>query len=111
MIFNYFAQNWIEITAVIFAILYLVLAVKQNIFAAMSSSHQNIRLSRLEKAKENGFNSTQNINRIISYEQTSEILKGIADFEQWNSTNIQKRSERICELVWDQLVEWLEPNL
>ena len=32
MIFNYFAQNWIEITAVIFAILYLVLAVKQNIF-------------------------------------------------------------------------------
>ena len=32
MIFNYFAQNWIEITAVIFAILYLLLAVKQNIF-------------------------------------------------------------------------------
>lgn len=31
MIFNYLAQNWIEITAVIFAICYLVLAVKQNI--------------------------------------------------------------------------------
>ena len=31
MIFNYIAENWFEITAVIFAILYLVLAVKQNI--------------------------------------------------------------------------------
>ena len=31
MIFNFLTHNWIEITAVIFAILYLVLAVKQNI--------------------------------------------------------------------------------
>jgi len=31
MISNYIAENWFEITAVIFAILYLVLAVKQNI--------------------------------------------------------------------------------
>jgi len=31
MIFNYIFQNWIEITAVVLAILYLVLAVKQNI--------------------------------------------------------------------------------
>ena len=31
MISSFIAQNWIEITAMIFAILYLVLAVKQNI--------------------------------------------------------------------------------
>ena len=31
MIFNYIFQNWIEVIAVILAILYLVLAVKQNI--------------------------------------------------------------------------------
>ena len=31
MIFNFFAQHWLEIAAVIFALLYLVLAVKQNI--------------------------------------------------------------------------------
>ena len=31
MIFNFLVQNWQEITAVIFAILYLILAVKQNI--------------------------------------------------------------------------------
>ena len=31
MIFNYIFQNWIEITAVILAIFYLVLVVKQNI--------------------------------------------------------------------------------
>ncbi len=31
MIFNFIVQNWIEVTAVILAILYLVLAVKQNI--------------------------------------------------------------------------------
>jgi nicotinamide mononucleotide transporter len=31
MIFSFISQNWIEITAVIFAILYLALAVKQNI--------------------------------------------------------------------------------
>ena len=31
MISNFIAQNWLEITAVIFAILYLILAVKQNI--------------------------------------------------------------------------------
>jgi len=31
MIFNFIVHNWIEVTAVILAILYLVLAVKQNI--------------------------------------------------------------------------------
>jgi len=31
MIFNYIFQNWIEITAVILAVFYLILAVKQNI--------------------------------------------------------------------------------
>ena len=31
MISNFLVQNWLEITAVIFAILYLILAVKQNI--------------------------------------------------------------------------------
>ena len=31
MISNFIVQNWLEITAVIFAILYLILAVKQNI--------------------------------------------------------------------------------
>ena len=31
MIFNYLLQNWLEFTAVIFAILYLILAVNQNI--------------------------------------------------------------------------------
>ena len=31
MIFNFISQNWMEVTAVILAILYLVLAVKQNI--------------------------------------------------------------------------------
>ena len=31
MISNFFVENWLEITAVIFAILYLLLAVKQNI--------------------------------------------------------------------------------
>ncbi len=36
MIFNYIAQNWVEIAAVIFAILYLVLAVKQNILCWIS---------------------------------------------------------------------------
>ena len=32
MIFNYLLQNWLEFTAVFFAILYLILAVNQNIF-------------------------------------------------------------------------------
>ena len=31
MIFNYLLQNWLELTAVFFAILYLILAVNQNI--------------------------------------------------------------------------------
>ena len=31
MIFNYLLQNWLEFTAVFFAILYLILAVNQNI--------------------------------------------------------------------------------
>ena len=31
MISNFIVQNWLESTAVIFAILYLILAVKQNI--------------------------------------------------------------------------------
>ena len=36
MIFNYIIQNWLEIAAVVFAIFYLILAVKQNILCWIS---------------------------------------------------------------------------
>ena len=85
-------------------------SIKRNLFAAMSSSQASQRRTFLEKAESEGFQSTQFRRNIISSDESSEILQGISKFENWNSSNIEKRSERICSLAWDKLVVWLQPT-
>jgi len=44
---------------------------------------------------------------IIDQSVYAEVLVPLAAAEKWDSTFILKRSERLCELAWDELATWL----
>ena len=85
--------------------------IKKNIYSAIATSNTDKRKIFIEKARENGLSINESkINELILFEKTSEMLKGISDFNDFNATTIQKRSSRICSLVWDKLINWIEPT-
>ena len=38
----------------------------------------------------------------------SHMLNGLEDVKRWDKTFIEKRSKRICKLVWSKMKEWLD---
>ena len=36
------------------------------------------------------------------------MLNGLEDVKNWDKTFIEKRSTRICKLVWSKMKEWLD---
>ena len=78
MIFNFLVQNWQEITAVIFAILYLILAVKQNILCWMAGIISSVLyFFIMQKA---GL-------YMEAYLQVFYVVMGIYGWSQWRVSN------------------------
>ena len=83
MISNFFVENWLEMTAVIFAILYLLLAVKQNILcwpAGIISSVLYFFI--MQKA---GL-------YMEAYLQVFYVVMGIYGWSQWSASNVSNPS-------------------
>lgn len=40
--------------------------------------------------------------------EKSNMLLGLDKVEEWNKDFIEKRSKRLCELVWDKMKDWLD---
>ncbi|MDC1359059.1 nicotinamide riboside transporter PnuC [Gammaproteobacteria bacterium] len=78
MISNFIVQNWLESTAVIFAILYLILAVKQNILCwtagIISSVLYFFIMQKAELYME-------------AYLQVFYVVMGIYGWSQWSASN------------------------
>ena len=36
------------------------------------------------------------------------MLSGLDQVDIWNKDFIEKRSKRLCELVWDKMKDWLD---
>lgn len=83
MISNFIVQNWLEITAVIFAILYLILAVKQNILCwtagIISSVLYFFIMQKAELYME-------------AYLQVFYVVMGIYGWSQWSASNASNPS-------------------
>ena len=78
MISNFLVQNWLEITAVIFAILYLILAVKQNILCWIAGIISSVLyFFIMQKA---GL-------YMEAYLQVFYVVIGIYGWSQWSASN------------------------
>ena len=83
MIFNFIIQNWLEITAVIFAILYLILAVKQNILCWIAGIISSVLyFFIMQKA---GL-------YMEAYLQVFYVVMGIYGWSQWSASNASNPS-------------------
>ena len=92
MIFNYIAQNSLEIAAVIFAILYLVLAVKQNILCWISGIISSILY----------FFVMRSVGLYMeAYLQIFYVFMGFYGWSQWKKEIINK--ENFVVHTWSKL--------
>ena len=83
MISNFHVQNWLEITAVIFAILYLILAVKQNILCWIAGIISSVLyFFIMQKA---GL-------YMEAYLQVFYVVMGIYGWSQWSASNASNPS-------------------
>ena len=83
MISNFIVQNWLEITAVIFAILYLILAVKQNILCWIAGIISSVLyFFIMQKA---GL-------YMEAYLQVFYVVMGIYGWLQWSASNASNPS-------------------
>ena len=83
MISNFIVQNWLEITAVIFAILYLILAVKQNILCWIAGIISAVLyFFIMQKA---GL-------YMEAYLQVFYVVMGIYGWSQWSASNASNPS-------------------
>ena len=83
MISNFIVQNWLEITAVIFAILYLILAVKQNILCWIAGIISSVLyFFIMQKA---GL-------YMEAYLQVFYVVMGIYGWSQWSASNASNPS-------------------
>ena len=92
MIFNYIVQNWVEIAAVIFAILYLVLAVKQNILCWISGILSSILYFFIMRSA--GL-------YMEAYLQIFYVFMGFYGWSQWKKEPINK--ENLVVYTWSKL--------
>ena len=83
MISNFIVQNWLEITAVIFAILYLILVVKQNILCWTAGIISSVLyFFIMQKA---GL-------YMEAYLQVFYVVMGIYGWSQWSASNASNPS-------------------
>ena len=83
MISNFLVQNWLEITAVIFAILYLILAVKQNILCWIAGIISSVLYFFIMQKAEL---------YMEAYLQVFYVVMGIYGWSQWSASNASNPS-------------------
>ncbi|MDC1331020.1 nicotinamide riboside transporter PnuC [Gammaproteobacteria bacterium] len=83
MISNFIVQNWLEITAVIFAILYLILAVKQNILCWIAGIISSVLYFFIMQKAEL---------YMEAYLQVFYVVMGIYGWSHWSASNASNPS-------------------
>ena len=74
MIFDYFLKNWLEISAVVFAILYLLLAVQQNILCWIAGIISSVKYFFIMQSADL---------YMEAYLQIFYVLMGLYGWSQW----------------------------
>ena len=81
---------------------------KKEFFSALGKNNANARENSLNNAIKSGMKISTNRMEDLKKAKASELLKGLNSVPKWDKDFIEKRSKRLCELAWDELVKWLQ---
>lgn len=82
--------------------------IKKVYYAAYCETSNEGVSSHVASAKKMGFSFKKTTVSLIEDGECLPTLKYIAGVEDWNADVIRKRSENIAELVWNDLVAWID---
>jgi hypothetical protein len=79
---------------------------KRWCFRVLSATSIDERDSRVKDAKANKVTIPESVALSTSFKLFTAALANLDG--EWNSEFVSKRSERLCELVWDRVYPWIE---
>ena len=91
MIFDYFLKNWLEISAVVFAILYLLLAVQQNILCWIAGIISSVKYFFIMQSADL---------YMEAYLQIFYVIMGLYGWSQWKKGN--QSSKTFIVKTWNK---------
>ena len=83
---------------------------KQLFLKILLQDSSTTRNNLLNEARAKGITLPPSIEKAVTTGPLlkSHMLNGLEDVKRWDKTFIEKRSKRICKLVWSKMKEWLD---
>ena len=80
---------------------------KKLFYAALSSDKHTVREDYLSKAREEGLTLNKITKKLMETRERLYMLFPLIKVKKWDKKFIEKRTENILELVWEEIAPWL----
>ena len=81
---------------------------KKLFYGSLVAKTEGERNSQFEQAERDGLTFRKQTKNLLKKQGRLDMLDPIAEVNQWTESIIQKRSENILELAWDEIAPWLD---
>ena len=82
---------------------------KSLFYAALAAGTVEKRKSQLEHAQSLNKPFKKTTWGVVNNSARLSILEGISEVDEWSKDLIEERSQRLLDLAWDEIWDWLEP--
>ena len=76
-------------------------------YSTLSSDKHTIRETYLSKAKEEGVTLNKTTKKLMETRERLYMLFPLTKVKKWDKKFIERRTENILELVWEEIAPWL----
>ncbi|EFL89440.1 DUF262 domain-containing HNH endonuclease family protein [Ahrensia sp. R2A130] len=80
---------------------------KRAIYRVLGATTQEEFRDAVGQLPDIGVDLSERATEIVDQSIHADVLVPLSAVEDWNPAFIERRSERLCELAWDQLQDWL----
>ena len=80
---------------------------KKIFYAALAAQSGSERDARIETAKGHGYKFGKKTQKLLQSQEHLSMLDHLTNVEKWTETLIERRTENILELAWDEISPWL----
>ncbi len=80
---------------------------KKKFYAALAAQSKSERDALIEAAKSQGYRFGKKTQTLLQSQERLSMLDHLVNVEQWTATLIERRTENILELAWDEISPWL----
>ena len=80
---------------------------KKKFYAALAAQSKSERDALIEAAKSQGYRFGKKTQTLLQSQERLSMLDHLVNVEQWTATLIERRTENILELAWDEMSPWL----